>query len=276
MSAHPELALARPATVADASLKPLPLASVIERVPARSTAPRGHFQWAFDHYEETIFAIADALRLRRLCEIGGGRDPAFSLAQLEPRGLDYTINDIDQRELDRAPSGYRTACFDIAGPAQTFVPLAGSQDLVFSRMVFEHVAGVEQAWRNVHTLLAPGGVGLAFIPTLYAWPFLLNHMIPETASRRLLNLFSREDRSSDGSNPKFPALYDWAYGSQRKLAPMLNRAGFEDIHVVPFWGHDYLRRVPVLRDLDDAYTRLCVARDWRLQTTYAYIVVRKT
>ena len=276
MSALSETARARPDEAAKGRAQHVPLASVLDRVPVCSTAKRWHFQWAFDHYEPTILTMAGTLGLRRLCEIGGGRDPAFSLAELEPRGLDYTINDIDQGELDRAPAGFRTACFDIAGAPDAFLPRAGSQDLVFSRMVFEHVAGVEQAWRNVHTLLAPGGVGLAFIPTLYAWPFLLNHLIPETASRRLLSLFSSEDRSSDGGNPKFPALYDWAYGSQRKLAPMLRRAGFDDIHVVPFWGHDYLRRVPLVRNLDDAYTSLCVARDWRLQTTYAYIIVRKT
>lgn len=254
----------------------LSLRTVVEQVPVRSAAPRWHFQWAFDHYEATILTLARSLRLRRLCEIGGGRDPAFTREQVERFGLDYTINDIDQQELDRAPDGFRTACFDVAGPPEQFRERAGSQDFVFSRMVFEHVAGVEQAWRNVHTLLSPGGVGLAFIPTLYAWPFLLNHMMPEAASSRLLRLFSREDRSDDGGNPKFPALYECAYGSQRKLAPMLARAGFEDIHVVPFWGHDYLRRVPVARTIDDAYTRLCVSRDWRLQTTYAYIIVRKT
>ncbi len=276
MSALSETQPARHARAKGAGAQRESLASVMARVPARSDASQWHFQWAFDHYEATILTISEALGLRRLCEIGGGRDPAFSLAQIEPRGLDYTINDIDQRELDLAPAGFRTACFDVAGPPDMFQPHVGSQDLVFSRMVFEHVAGVEQAWRNVHTLLAPGGVGLAFIPTLYAWPFLLNHIIPESASSGLLKLFSREDRSSEGGNPKFPALYDWAYGSQSKLAPMLNRAGFDDVHVVPFWGHDYLRRIPLLRNIDDAYTRLCVARDWRLQTTYAYIIVRKT
>lgn len=276
MSTLPDLEIAPLARGEETSPSRRSLASVLESVPANSPAERWHFQWAFDHYEATILTIAESLALKRLCEIGGGRDPAFSLKQIEPLGLDYTINDIDQRELDRAPAGYRTACFDIAGPAEDFLSHAGSQDLVFSRMVFEHVAGVEQAWRNVHTLLAPGGVGLAFIPTLYAWPFLLNHLMPEAASARLLNLLSREDRSSDGGNPKFPAVYDWAYGSQHKLAPMLRRAGFVDVHVVPFWGHDYLRRVPFVRDLDDAYTRLCVARDWRLQTTYAYIIVRKS
>lgn len=252
------------------------LADVLADMPDRSAAPRWHFQWAFDHYEASILTLARQFGLTRLCEIGGGRDPAFGLAQVQSLGLDYTINDIDQRELDLAPAGFRTACFDIAGPPAEFEARAGSQDLIFSRMVFEHVQDVERAWHNVHTLLAPGGVGLAFIPTLYAWPFLLNHLVPEGVSGRLLRLFSREDRSADGGNPKFPAIYDWAFGSQRKLAPMLERAGFRDILVVPFWGHDYLRGIPILRECDDAYTRLCVARDWRLQTTYAYVIVRKS
>jgi SAM-dependent methyltransferase len=250
------------------------LAEVLEKVPARTPAPRWNFQWAFDHYEATLLSLAETLKTKRLCEIGGGRDPAFSPAQLASLGLDYTINDIDANELALAPAGYSTACFDVSGDISHIPP--NSYDLMFSRMVFEHVRDVERAWSNMHTLLAPGGVGLAFFPTMYAWPFVLNHIMPEQLSTRLLHLFSREDRSADGGNPKFPAIYDWTFGSQTKLAPMLKRAGFSDIHVAPFWGHDYLRRVPLARNIDDAYTRLCVSQDWRLQTTYAYVIVRKS
>jgi 2-polyprenyl-3-methyl-5-hydroxy-6-metoxy-1,4-benzoquinol methylase len=32
----------------------------------------------------------------------------------------------------------------------------GRFDLMFSRMVFEHVEGVERAWNKIHTLLKPG------------------------------------------------------------------------------------------------------------------------
>jgi SAM-dependent methyltransferase len=252
------------------------LAQVMARVPQRSAVPRWNFQWAFDHYEDTILTLAQAYGARRLCEIGGGRDPAFGAQAMANLKIDYTISDIDAGELALAPAGFRTACFDIAGdPAAPGFPAANSYDLMFSRMVFEHVGDVEKAWTNVHRLLRPGGVGLAFFPTLYAWPFVLNHLIPESASQKLLALFSREDRSADGGNPKFPAVYDWTYGSQRKLAPMLKRAGFSQIEVVPFWGHDYLRKIPVARNIDDAWTRACVALDLRLQTTYAFVLVRK-
>lgn len=251
----------------------LPLSEMLARVPARTDAPRWNFHWAFDHYEPTLLTLAADLNATRLCEIGGGRDPAFKHEQVAQLGLDYTVNDIDANELALAPAGFRTACFDISGDISHIAP--ASYDLMFSRMVFEHVNGVERAWSNVHTLLAPGGVALAFFPTMYAWPFVLNRMIPERMSQGLLNLFSRDDRSAEGNNPKFPALYDWTYGSQTKLAPMLKRAGFTDIHVAPFWGHDYLRRIPFAQALDDAYTRFCVARDWRWQTTYAYVLVRK-
>src|SRR5579871_6882594 len=112
--------------------------------------------WAWANYRATILAFARQAAQRnarppRLLEVGGGRDPLFRPEEARALGLDVTVNDIDADELARAQ--------------------AGAYDLIFSQMVFEHVAGVEKAWRNVHTLLAEGGVGLAFVPTLYAPPF---------------------------------------------------------------------------------------------------------
>jgi hypothetical protein len=56
---------------------------------------------------------------------------------------------------------------------------------------------------------------------------------------------------------------------------MLNRAGFSDIHVQPFWGHGYFERMPGLRQVDDLFNRLAARTGWEFVTTYAYVVVRK-
>jgi SAM-dependent methyltransferase len=141
-------------------------------------------------------------------------------------------------------------------------------------MVFEHIPDVEAAWRNVHKLLKPGGVALAFFPTLYALPVLINHLIPERLSRALLFKL-RSERGDNGGDPKFPACYDWCFGSERKLAPMLRRAGFSDFVVQPFWGYGYLDRIPVLRMIDHSFNRAAAKLGIKALTSYAWVLARK-
>ena len=236
--------------------------------------PDWHSQWAWDNYEATILDLARQFRLARICEIGGGRDPLFSADAAARHGLDLTVNDIDAGELALTPKGLKTARFDIAGDLSEPDVARCGYDLMVSRMVFEHVHDVERAWSNIHALLAPGGVALAFFPTLWAPVFALNHMLPEGASRAIVHaLFP--GRRDGGGDPKFPAFYDWCRGSRGRLAPMLNRAGFSDVHIQRFWGHGYFERMPGLKQADHAFNALAAKIGWDFVTTYAYVVVRK-
>lgn len=259
--------------LADAANSP-PLADGSLHRAFAALAPGWHSSWAWDHYESTILALARQYGLRSVCEIGGGRDPLFTAAEAAERGIDLIVNDIDAGELALTPPGLKTARFDIAGDLSEPDVARGGYDMMVSRMVFEHIDGVERAWRNIHALLAPGGVALAFFPTLWAPVFALNHILPEKASRAILHaLFP--GRRDGGGDPKFPALYDGCRGNPRLLTPMLNRAGFRDIHVQRFWGHGYFERLPGLRQADHAFNALAAKIGWSLVTTYAYVVVRK-
>ena len=254
------------------------------RAPASLMAPFdalgyvAHESWAWDNYKAVVLAFAAQARARglgnaRLLEIGGGRDPLLTPREARAAGLDYTVNDIDAGELALAPREFDRALFDISGDLAQARTDPRGYDLIVSRMVFEHVRDVRAAWRNIHSLLAPGGVGLAFFPTLYAPPYVLNRLMPERASAALLRLFF-PDRN-DGEQPKFPAFYDHCLGSQKKLAPVFGAIGFADHLVVPFWSHGYFRHLPLLREADAALQNLARRRDWRGLTTYAYAVVRK-
>lgn len=241
---------------------------------AAAQQPHWHSQWAWDHYEETVIALAQDFGLRRVCEIGGGRDPCFSPDEARAQGFDLIVNDIDPGELALTPAGLETVCFDITGDLSKTAAEPGSFDLMISRMVFEHLGDVQQAWRNIHTLLAPGGVALAFFPTLWAPVFALNHVLPEKASRAIVHaLFP--SRRDGGGDPKFPAIYDWCRGNPATLTPMLNEAGFRDVHVQPFWGHGYFDRMPGLKQADHAFNWLAAKTGMTFVTTYAYVMVRK-
>lgn len=241
----------------------------------RELAPDWHSRWAWDNYEETIVGLTRKFGLRRVCEIGGGRDPMFTAQQAKRRGIDLIVNDIDAGELALTPEGLKTARFDIAGDLSEPDIARGGYDMMVSRMVFEHVDGVERAWSNIHALLAPGGIALAFFPTLWAPVFALNHILPEKASRAIVHaLFPA--RRDGGGDPKFPALYDACRGSRSKLMPMLNRAGFMDVHIQPFWGHvGYFDRMPGLKQADHAFNALAARIGWDFVTTCTYVVVRK-
>jgi SAM-dependent methyltransferase len=229
--------------------------------------------WAWDNYEIVVRELARILNARRLLEVGGGRDPLFRPDELKTLGIELTVNDISQTELDVLPDSYRKACFDVAGDISQVSHLWNSFDLAFSRMVFEHVADGQRAWANLYEFLAPGGVALAFIPTLYALPFVINRLLPDDVAAKIVKLIY--PHRTDDEDPVFPARYSWTYASDRKMKPMLQRIGYREVVILPFYGHGYFDRFPVVRDIHAAFTALARKHDWRTVASYAYIAARK-
>ena len=229
--------------------------------------------WAWDNYENVVRGLARILKARRLLEVGGGRDPLFKPDELAALGIEMTINDISQVELDVLPDSYHKACFDVAGDIWAVSDLRGSFDLAFSRMVFEHVADGQRAWKNLYEMLAPGGVALAFIPTLYSFPFVVNWLLPDDVAAKIVKMLYRN--RTDDEDPVFPARYSWCYASERKLKPMLQDIGYSEVQVLPFYGHGYFERFPVVRNIHDGFTQMARKGDWRTLASYAYIAARK-
>jgi 2-polyprenyl-3-methyl-5-hydroxy-6-metoxy-1,4-benzoquinol methylase len=229
--------------------------------------------WAWENYERVVRHLATNFCAKKLIEIGGGRDPLFGREALANMGAELTVNDISETELAELPKGYRTACFDIAGELNQAEIDRSGYDLAFSRMVFEHVADGQRAWKNLHEILSPGGIGLAFVPTLYAFPFVVNWLLPDDFAAKIVKMLYA-NRTDDG-DPVFPARYSWTVASERKLKPMLEAIGYRDVMVVPFYGHEYYRPFPVIRDIHAWFTKLARKHDWRFFASYAYIAARK-
>jgi SAM-dependent methyltransferase len=250
-----------------------PIAKLIAAYQEDTPGPHWHSDWAWAHYERLTLALAFHFGLNRMLEIGGGREPGFLELGREV-GLDVVVNDIDPRELALLPAGTQSACFDIAGNLHGRPDLREAYDLMAARMVFEHIENVPKAWANIHRLLRPGGLALAFFPTLYGWPFVLNKLLPARLAKGVVERFFPA-RAADGQAPFFPAHYDQCFGSERKLRRMLDPIGFSEVAVMPFWGHHYLDRVPVAREIDFLLNRAAAAIDGRFFTTYTVVVVRK-
>jgi SAM-dependent methyltransferase len=230
-------------------------------------------EWAWTHYKDTIQSLIALRSARNVVEIGGGRWPLLDKAEIASAAIRYIVNDIAEGELERAPDYVEKACFDIGQQAPLGCPeFHGRIDLTFSKMVFEHIHDTYQAYRNIYTLLAPGGICLNFHPVLYSPPFLINYLFPETISSKLLRAVFPERNPDDA--PKFPAYYDHCLISERERSALL-AIGYQKAWQIPFWYHWYFRKIPGVYHLDHLISKTADRKDWTTLASYCYTLVMK-
>ena len=194
-------------------------------------------------YDDFLRQLVVGQGCRRICEIGGGANPALPIEFVREHGLDYLIVDISESELAKAPKGYRTRVLDMARPIE---PVSENCDLVISKMLAEHVADARQFHLNVHGMLRPGGLAFHFFPTLYTPPFVLNCLMPERLAYTLLNQL-QPGRESSGRNAKFPAYYRWCRGPMKGQWARFGSLGYQVRSYWGFYGHEpYYRKIPPL------------------------------
>jgi SAM-dependent methyltransferase len=223
---------------------------------------------AWSDYPRGLSDLLDRFRPRRVCELGGGANPAMSLEEIAARGLEYTLLDISAEELAKAPTGYATLQADICEPR---LDIASRFDFVFSRMLLEHVPDGRQFHRNVLEMLEPGGVAFHFFPTLYCPPFLANRLLKPAWTARLLNAFAPRDPVRA---KKFVAYYSWCLGPTAGQIRRLERLGYAVLDYRGFFGHNFYARVPAVRRLHGALANFLVRHPSPLLTSYAYLLLR--
>ncbi|MHB8881375.1 MAG: class I SAM-dependent methyltransferase [Thermodesulfovibrionales bacterium] len=226
--------------------------------------------WAWHNFKRSVEALIVRYHCRDVLEVGGGRSPLFTEEDVARLGIRYSINDIDPEELSRGPAYVATTCFDIAGEN---IPSHKRFDLVFSRMVFEHLPDARIAYRNILELLTDGGVTIAFYPTLYSPPFVINKLMPERASSAVIRFFFPY-RNND-QVPKIPAYYSWCFGDTERMSGMLKGLGYRDVLILPFYGHTYFQGLPVVRAADRWLSDAALRHDCRMLSSYAYSIARK-
>jgi hypothetical protein len=62
-------------------------------------------EWAVANYKRTVTEFCSSFAAQRLIEIGGGRDPLFSVEEIKRLGAEITINDISAAEIAVLPPG---------------------------------------------------------------------------------------------------------------------------------------------------------------------------
>lgn len=202
-------------------------------------------------------------------DIGGGRHPMLSEEQVAELGINYTVLDISQHELDLAPSAFDTLCVDVAG--RDF-DIDERFDLVFSKFVAEHVASGERLHRNVFRSLRPGGVAIHYFPTLYCIPFVVNRLMPEALGSKILDVVAPRNRVLE---EKFPARYSWTRGPTPRQIDRLESIGYEIVDYTAGFGHGYYRRIPVVRTVAEHWFDLSMRRQWYALSCFSIVVLRK-
>lgn len=221
---------------------------------------------------ERIQAIVRDRELRRVVEIGGGANPSLPLEFVERTGIEYTLLDISQAELDKAPAGYLKVRADIC--AVNFSG-CGRFDFAFSRMLAEHVTNGERFHRNVYSLLDSGGVAFHFFPTLYAPPFVANYLLPERLGETLL-MAIQPGRERSGKTGKFPAYYQWCRGPLQSQIARFERIGFLVEEYAGFFGHEpYYRKLPPVHFLHLRLAEFLSKHPVASLTSFAHVLLVK-
>ena len=213
-----------------------------------------------------LLALIREHGLSRVVDIGGGATPLLPVEEIRKHNLDYSILDISQAELSKAPAEYNKICADICTPLATI----NQVDLACSEMLAEHVEDPESFHRNVFAMLRPGGFSVHIFPTLYSLPFIANRLLPEEFLQKTLRLVQPSRAVS-----KFPAYYRWCRGPMNIQVKRLKSVGFEVVDYVGLFGHSYYLRMPWLHRANVKTSEFFVSHPVAALTSFACIILRK-
>lgn len=233
----------------------------------KSMLPNNHSASAHEKYKCIVKTIAAN---RSLLEIGAGRRPLMTAAEIKEFKINYTANDYAESELNLIQFPVNQAVFDACGdlPVNYF----NKFDVICSKMVQEHVKSGKIFYSNIFNLLRCGGIAINFHPTLFCPPFLINRMLPTQISDTILSSLSSDRNESN--IPKFPAAYEFCYSLPR-IETLIKEVGFSSVAIIPFYHHEYFKAFPVIRWIDDKISFWARTHDIRFFSSYAYTLVQK-
>lgn len=210
--------------------------------------------------------------VQKVCEIGAGANPCLSMEFVKDQKLEYTILDASYEELEKASDGYKKIQADIASRDFSIPNECTSYDLVFSKMLAEHISNPRLFHINTLNMLSPNGLAIHFFPTLYALPFLVNCMLSERVASNLLDFFAPRDKYW---HQKFPAYYRWCRGPLKSQIRRFEKLGYEVLEYRGFFGHaGYYKKLPFLRMIHEILIRVLIKHPVPFLTSYAYVLLK--
>jgi SAM-dependent methyltransferase len=242
---------------------------VIEGLPFE-TAPG---EWAHVHFTQRLLASIESLGGGKVCELGGGARPALELEFLRRHDLSCLVVDVSESELRKAPDGYDTLLGDVSSSRFSTGEHDGGYDLVFSRVLAEHVTDAKQFHLNAHRLLRRGGLAMHFFPTLWWPPFVANRILPERLAEKIL-LRIEPWRERSGTRGKFPAYYHWCFGPTKRQVERFRAVGFAVEHCFAYFGESTHAPGRLLKKADSLWTETMLRHPNYNFTSYAAYTLR--
>ena len=241
--------------------------------PLTDTGPRVGFvpfRHLWESFDDRLVELVQASGATDVGELGGGANPSLAVTRGAGRPVELTVLDISYDELAKAPSGVRKLRTDLCGDQP---PVRERFDVVFSRMLCEHVPSGVRFHRNCRAMLRAGGNAMHFFPTVTALPFVVNRVLPEVLGERIVEAIL-PSRRRGGKHSKFPAYYRWCWGPTPQQLARYRSLGFDVVSYDAGIGHAYYDKVPVLRDLERAKSRFLLEHPTPWLTAYALVVLR--
>jgi hypothetical protein len=228
------------------------------------------FMDLWESFDDRLVELVDTSGATEVAELGGGANPTVALTRRAVRSVELTVLDVSEEELAKAPPGVRKLCADLCAEQP---PVTERFDVVFSRMLCEHVPSGERFHRNCRAMLRAGGYAMHFFPTVTALPFVVNRALPEALGERVVETIL-PSRRRGGRHSKFPAYYHWCWGPTPQQLARYRSVGFDVVSYDAGVGHAYYAKVPVLRDLERAKTRFLLEHPSPWLSAYALVVLR--
>jgi uncharacterized UPF0146 family protein len=230
----------------------------------------GRSEDLFRVYKQLIMDLILQNNIQRVCDIGGGANPLLNADFIRQNNIDYSILDISESELSKASLSCTKIRADIASPD---FRVSNKFDLVFSKMLAEHISDAGQFHRNLLRILGDNGLAVHFFPTLYSLPFLVNYLVPEYLADVLLTIVSPRDKHQ---HAKFPAYYRWCRGPIRSQVRRFNELGYDVVEYRGLFGHGYYKKIKILDKIHDLKTKYLLGHSNPFFTSYAYVVLKNT
>jgi SAM-dependent methyltransferase len=222
-------------------------------------------------YDELVVDLARREGALSVAELGGGANPMVGDADKWGFAQQRVVVDISADELAKADGDVQTRVADLSQPIEDG---HNAYDLVFSKMLCEHLPDARVFHENCFKLLRPGGLSVHFFPTLYTLPFVINRLVPEDLTRSLLRKV-QPGRLEDPKLQKFPAYYRWCTGPTRRAVKRYESVGFEVEAWNAAFGHLYYQRIPLLNSAERAKTSFLLQHPVPLLTSFATVILRK-
>ena len=222
-------------------------------------------------YDDFVRELAQREGVDRVAELGGGANPIIGDIDKWGFATHRVVIDISAVELDKAQGDVELRVADLCKPITEEL---GTYDLLFSKMLCEHLPDARTFHQNCFNLLRPGGLSVHYFPTLFTFPFVVNKLMPEKAARALLDKI-QPGRLQLGNMDKFPAHYRWTTGPTKRAIRRFESVGFEVEQWRGSYGHHYYHVIKPLDAIEQAKSRFLIKHPVPALTSFAAIVLRK-